>query len=301
MQDRDNGYLWIQKIIKNMMFFKKISCFFCDIFSWIKLRKPETKEYLEQEIQDLLEEGEEQGLISSLEEKMINSILEFHATSASEVMTPVAEVIACEVSLPFTELTQLVIESGFTRIPVYMESLDKVIGIVHVKELFKICVGGKAESVCINDYLRPINFVDEKKPIVELLREFQRTKIHIAVVQDEFGAVRGLVTLEDILEEIVGEIDDEYDDDDHTFRVMDDGSLLIHGWVDIEKLEEYYNIELPEGTYESVGGFVIQSLGRLAKEGDVVRSNGLFLEVVDASNRHIKRLCVRKENSTDPV
>ncbi len=270
-----------------------------EFLSKIRLKKPETKEFLGQEIQDLLEEGEEQGLISSLEEKMINSILEFHATCASEIMTPVAEVVACEITLPFTELTQLVIESGFTRIPVYKESLDRVVGIVHVKELFRICVGGEAENVCIEDVLRPINFVDEKKPIVDLLREFQRTKIHIAVVQDEFGAARGLVTLEDILEEIVGEIDDEYDDDEHTFRVMEDGSLLIHGWVDIEKVEEYYDIEFPEGSYESVGGFVVHCLGRLAIVGDVVKSNGLSLEVVDASNRHIKRLCIRKEDGTD--
>ncbi len=275
-----------------------ISRLFMCLFSIIRFRKPETKEFLGQEIQDLLEEGEEQGLISSLEEQMINSILEFHDTCASEIMTPVAELVVCEDSLSFEELTQLVVESGFTRIPVYKESLDKIIGIVHVKELFKIYAGGKAGEVAIEEYLRPINFVDEKKPIVDLLREFQRTKIHIAVVQDEFGTIRGLVTLEDILEEIVGEIDDEYDDDDeHTFRVMEDGSLRLHGWVDIEKLEEYYDIEFPEGSYESVGGFVVQHLGRLAKVGDIVKSNGLSLEVVDASNRHIKRLCVRQENS----
>ncbi len=280
---------------KATSFLKSIFGGLASLSSFLRFKKPETKEYLGQEIQDLLEEGEEQGLISPLEEKMINSILEFHDTCASEIMTPVAELVVCDISLPFAELTQLVIESGFTRIPVYRETLDKVVGIVHVKELFRICVGGESEAVCIEDYLQPINFVDEKKPIVELLREFQRTKIHIAIVQDEFGAVRGLVTLEDILEEIVGEIDDEYDDDDeHAFRVMEDGSLCIHGWVDIEKLEEHYGVTFSEGSYESVGGFVVHQLGRLAEVGDVVQSNGLSLEVIEASNRRIKRLCVRE-------
>lgn len=272
------------------------------IFSFFALKKPETKEDLGQEIQDLLEEGEEHGLISSLEEQMINSILEFHDTCASEIMTPVAEFVACEVSVPLQELVDLVIDSGFTRIPVYQETLDKIIGIVHVKDLFRACVSKESLNYSIQDCLRPVNFVDEEKPIVDLLREFQRTKIHIAIVQDEFGSIRGLLTLEDILEEIVGEIDDEYDDDEElTLKVVEDGSLLVHGWVDVEKLEEYYEIEFPEGPYESVGGFVVHCLGRLAKTGDVVKSKGLRMEVLEISDRHIKRLRVTKVEETSPL
>ncbi len=265
-------------------------------FSFLKLKKPGTKEDLGQEIQELLEEGEEHGLISSLEEQMINSILEFHDTTASEIMTPVAELVGCEITMPLADLVQLTIESGFTRIPIYRDTLDKVIGIVHVKDLFRTYVGGEHQSASIDDCLRTVNFVEEQKPIVELLREFQRTKIHIAVVQDEFGAVRGLVTLEDILEEIVGEIDDEYDgnEEEFTFKVTEDGALLVHGWIDVEKLEEYYNLEFPEGPYESIGGLVVHLLGRLARDGDIVTCGGLRLEVIEAAARHIKRLRVTR-------
>lgn len=271
------------------------SASFSGLLSFLGLRKAGTKEDLGLEIQELLEEGEEHGLISSLEEQMINSILEFHDTFASEIMTPVAELVACEFSTSLEDLVELVIESGFTRIPVYRETLDKIVGIVHVKDLFRTCAGREHKEFVMEDCLRPVNFVDEEKPIVELLREFQRTKVHIAVVKDEFGAVRGLVTLEDILEEIVGEIDDEYDDDEEfTFKVLEDGGVLIHGWVDVEKLEEYYDLEFPEGPYESIGGLVVHLLGRLAKVGDVVKSSGLRLEVVEASDRHIKRLRVTR-------
>ncbi len=274
--------------------------FLAPVLSLFKWKKRGTKADLGMEIQEILEEGEEHGLISSLEEKMINSILEFHDTCASEIMTPVAELVACELAMPFDEMVELVVDSGFTRIPVYQENLDKIVGIVHVKDLFRIYARGKDEEASIKESLRPVNFVSEKRPIVDLLREFQRTKIHIAVVQDEFGALRGLVTLEDILEEIVGEIDDEHDGDDTlAFRVAGEGTLVVHGWVDIEKLEEYYGLQFPEGPYESVGGLVVHLLGRLAESGDVVTVSGLRLEVLEASSRHIKRLQVTRNSSGD--
>ena len=265
------------------------------VFNLISFRKPGTKEDLDQEIQDLLEEGEEHGLISSLEEKMINSILEFHETFASEIMTPAAEIVSCEIALPIAELIGVIIESGFTRIPIYRENADRIVGIVHVKDLLRLCAGNE-EQAGVEQILRPVNFAPESKPIVELLREFQKSKVHIAIIHDEFGAVRGLVTLEDILEEIVGEIDDEYDEDEDapTFEIQDDGSVAVHGWVDIEKLEDYFGVEFPEGPYESVGGLIVQLLGRLASVGDTLDICGLRFEVLIASERRIDRILVRR-------
>lgn len=274
------------------------SWFFRRLLSFIDFRKPGTKEDLELEIQELLEEGEEHGLISPLEEKMINSILEFRETYASEIMTPAAEVVSFDETSPMSELIEIVIESGFTRIPVFRENPDKIIGAVHAKDLLSLCARPQTGEADLNDYLRAVYFIPESKPIVDLLREFQKRKIHMAMVTDEFGTMRGLITLEDILEEIVGEIDDEYDEEDQSIEVIDSQTVQVHGWVDIEKLEEHFGCEFPDGPYESAGGFVIHLLGRLALTGDVVEAQGFRLEVIAASTRQIKKIRVARVAQT---
>jgi CBS domain containing-hemolysin-like protein len=264
------------------------------LLSTINFRKPGTKEDLDHDIQELLEEGEEHGLISRLEERMINSILEFRETFASEIMTPAAEVVSFDETSPMSELIEIVIESGFTRIPVYRENPDRVIGAIHAKDLLKLCARPNEEPANLAGYLRPVYFISETKPIVDLLREFQKRKLHMDMVTDEFGTVRGLITLEDILEEIVGEIDDEYDEDEHIIEVIDDHTIQVHAWADIEKIEEHFDIELPEGPYESMGGLVIHLLGRLAVTGDSVEITGVRLEVQSATSRQIKMIRVTK-------
>ena len=264
------------------------------ILAAIDFRKPGTKEDLEHDIQELLEEGEEHGLISHLEERMINSILEFRETYASEIMTPAAEVVSFDEASPMSELIEIVTESGFTRIPVYRENPDRVIGAVHAKDLLRLCARPNTEPTDLAGYLRPVYFISESKPIVDLLREFQKRKVHMAMVTDEFGTVRGLITLEDILEEIVGEIDDEYDEDEHIIEVIDENTIQVHAWVDIEKIEEHFDIDLPEGPYESVGGLVISLLGRLAVTGDSVEIAGFRFEVQSADTRQIKMIRVSK-------
>ena len=260
------------------------------LISLLTFTKPGTKEDLDHEIQELLEEGEEHGLISSLEEKMINSILEFRETYASEIMTPAAEVVSFDETSPMSELIDIVIESGFTRIPVYRENPDHVIGAIHAKDLLRLCAHPDAGPGPVNleSYLRPIYFISESKPIVDLLREFQKRKLHMAMVIDEFGTVRGLITLEDILEEIVGEIDDEYDDDEKQIEIIDEQTVQVHARVDIEIIEEHFKTEFPEGSYESVGGLIIHTLGRLAKTGDTVDINGFRFEVRTADARQLK-------------
>lgn len=264
------------------------------LISLIDFRRPGTKEDLDHEIQELLEEGEEHGLISPLEEKMISSILEFRETYASEIMTPAAEVVSFDEASHLSELIEMVISSGFTRIPVYSDNPDKIVGAVHAKDLLSLCVRSQVEEAKLEDYLRPVYFIHESKPIGDLLREFQKRKIHMAMVTDEFGTMRGLITLEDILEEIVGEIDDEYDEEDQSIEVVDERTIQVDGWVDIEKIEEYFDLELPDGPFESVGGLVIHQLGRLAHLGDAVEVYGLRLEVVAASTRRISKVAVTR-------
>lgn len=273
------------------------------LFSFLNFKKPGTKKELDHDIQELLEEGEEHGLISPLEEKMINSILEFRETYASEIMTPAAEVISFDEASPLAELIEIVIDSGFTRIPVYRQNPDQIIGAIHAKDLIKLCSRPYSEPVDWECYLRPVYFIPEAKPIVDLLREFQKRKLHMAMVTDEFGAVRGLVTLEDILEEIVGEIDDEYDEEEDTVKVIADQVIQVHARVDREVVEEYFAVELPDGPYESVGGLVIHALGRLAIVGDTVEVAGICFEVKTATDRLIKlvevSMCENREQGQE--
>ncbi len=256
-------------------------------------RTPDTKESLEHEIQELLEEGEEQGLITRLEERMISSIFEFRETVVTEIMTPAAEIVSAEESSLVRDLVRLISDKGFTRIPIYRGRPDHVVGILHAKDLLKVCALD-GESLSLAEYLKPAYMVDEAKYIVDLLRDFQVRKIHMALVTDEFGAVRGLVTLEDILEEIVGEIDDEYDVDRSELKVIDAQTIMVQARVDVEEVEEHFQVELPEGPYESVGGLVIHALGRLAVPGDQVDVGGLSFLVRGASKRRIKTIRVSR-------
>ncbi|OEU48570.1 MAG: hypothetical protein BA862_02670 [Desulfobulbaceae bacterium S3730MH12] len=271
------------------------------LWSFINFRRPGTKEDLEHEIQELLEEGEEHGLISSLEEKMISSIFDFRETLATEIMTPAAEVVSFDEASPVSELIDIVIDNGLTRIPVYRENPDQVIGVVHAKDLLEFCIRPRKEEVTLEKYLRPVHFIPESKLIVDLLPEFQKRKAHMAMITDEFGTIRGLITLEDILEEIVGEIDDEYDLEQDEVEIIDQKTVKVHARADIEKIEEQFGIQLPEGPYESIGGLVIHSLGRLAVAGDAVQVSGFRFEVKSASDRHLKMITITRLADADPA
>jgi CBS domain containing-hemolysin-like protein len=257
-------------------------------------RSPDTTEDLEMEIQELLEEGEEQGLITRQEGQMINSIFEFRDTLIHEIMTPRPEMVCAEVQTPITDVLKLITREGFTRIPIYSESLDNIIGILNAKDLL-VCIDGPQDCPNIKELIKPPYFVPETMRIVDLLRAFQAKKNHMAIVADEFGSVRGLITLEDVLEEIVGEIDDEYDNDEPQWRTLQDGSLMIYAKEDIEEVESFFNIELPDGPYESVGGFIIHQLGHLPKSGETVEADSLVFKVVSATKRHIKSVKIHRK------
>jgi len=269
-----------------------------NFWQWIRTalqlhRGPDTTEELEQEIQELLEEGEVQGLISSLEEKLIGRIFDFRETVTSEIMTPTAEIISAEEQTSVAELIRLITEEGYTRIPVYRENQDHIVGILHAKDLLRICTLAPEEPLGLSEFLNPPYFISETKPIVDLLREFQAKKNHLAIVTDEFGGVRGLVTLEDVLEEIVGEIGDEHDQDEKDLRVLDESTVIVNARIDIEEVENYFHVELPEGPYESVGGLIIHSLGTVPASGIVVKKSGLEFKVLAADQRRVKMVRIK--------
>ncbi len=257
-------------------------------------RSPDTKEALEHEIQELLEGGEEQGLISALEEQMISSIFDFRETRAAEIMTPAVEVVSLDVTTSIEDIATTIIKEGFTRIPVYQGNSDRIIGILHAKDLLRICTGPTTEDFDLTEYLKPADFVREDKPIVDLLKQFQKRKTHMAMVTDEFGTVRGLITLEDILEEIVGEIDDEYDIDEVDLEVVDENCIRVQAKIDIEEVERKFQVELPEGPYESVGGLIIHSLGRIGRTGDTLQLGDLRFTIKSATRRNIKSVEINR-------
>ncbi len=268
-------------------------------WSWLKgaLRiksAPDTTEELEQEIQELLEEGEEQGLISSDEERLINSIFDFRETVASEIMTPSAEMVCADRNSSTSDLIRLITEEGYTRIPIYDTTPDNIIGILHAKDLLRICTLKEEDGADLETFLKPPIFISEDKLITELLRDFQANKTHMAIVTDEFGGVRGLVTLEDVIEEIVGEIDDEYDREERELKVVDQQTIVVDAKIDIEEVEKHFCCSLPDGPYESVGGLIIHKLGRLPRNGITIRVGNLTFTVLSSDSRRIKTVRIRK-------
>jgi len=270
------------------------------LWLWIKsllgLRSPpDTTRELEHEIQELLEEGEEQGLISSHEEQLINSIFDFRETVASEIMTPRAEMVCADLKSSTGELVRLITEEGYTRIPIFRGSLDMITGILHAKDLLKICSRNLEHDPKLTDVLTPPLSIPESKPITELLRDFQAKKKHMALVTDEFGGVRGLITLEDVIEEIVGEIDDEHDQQERELMVIDGQTVVVDAKIDIEEVEEHFESRLPEGPYESVGGLLMHRLGRIPENGDSVVIDSLIFKVLTADARRPRTVRIRRK------
>lgn len=261
------------------------------------IRPPDTAEDIEQEIQDILEEGEEQGLITPQEGQMISSIFEFKDTLAREIMTPRTEMVCAPGSSSVAEIIKLITEKGFTRIPIYTESLDHIIGIIHAKDLLQDCAECATQPE-LEKIMMPAYFALESKKIVDLLKDFQTQKVHMAIVTDEFGSVRGLVTLEDVLEEIVGEISDEYDKFQKRWKEVDENTLLIDAKINLEEVEDFFGVELPEGPYESVGGLVISQFDRVPEAGATTEINSLAFQVVSANNRRINTVKIQKMHNS---
>jgi CBS domain containing-hemolysin-like protein len=256
--------------------------------------QPDTSEDLEQEIQELIDEGEEQGLISSHEGQMISSIFDFRDTLIREVMTPATDIVSAPLTAMPCDIINLIKSKGFSRIPIYDNSPDNIVGFLHAKQLLTCSTESKPPP--LQDLLNPLFFVRENDKIVSLLLDFQTQKKHMAIVTDEFGSIRGLVTMEDILEEIVGEIADETDMQVEEWQVIDDNTVVTSAKVDIEKIESFFDTEFPEGAYESVGGFIISRLGRIPENGEKVEFGSLTFFVLSASKRRVKSVRITRKS-----
>ena len=243
--------------------------------------------HTEEDIRLIVAQTEE---IHEAEEEMLYKVFDFADKEAHDVMVPRPEVVALSVELPPQEALAAVIDSPYTRYPVYRGSLDDVLGILHVRDLFSALYDRGIDNVVIEEIVRPAYVVPETKDLASLLGEFRRQNQHMALVVDEYGAVEGIVTLEDLLEEIVGEIEDEYDLPDESIQRLDNGRMLIHGTFTIDDFNEQFAQELPQEDYHTVAGFVFGALGRAAETGDEVEHDSLRFKVVEVDGPRIERL-----------
>ena len=258
-------------------------------------RKKPSQPDLQREIKQLIDVGEEEGLLSEDEGEMIQSILSFRDTLAREIMVPRTDAVFISADTPIEKLLQLVIQEGHSRFPVHSGSSDNIIGILHVKDLLTFW---SAEHLDLKDIIRTPYFIPETKKISHLLRELRDKKSHMAIVIDEYGGTAGLVTIEDIIEEIIGEIHDEHDNDEILMVATDEGDLVVDARLEIEKLVEHFDLEVPKGNFESVGGFIISLLGRVPQPQETITHAPLEMTIESADARKIRkvRVRVRKED-----
>ncbi|MDD3579801.1 MAG: hemolysin family protein [Desulfobacca sp.] len=259
---------------------------------WTRRRSVEQPADIEKEIQTIIDQGEERGFITRQEGQMIESIFKFRDTLVREIMVPRVDMTCVAQDTAIKEITSLVLARGHSRLPVFQGDIDHIVGILLAKDLLVFWNLPESEQDLAR-VLRAPFFIPESKKISDLLRDFVEKKIQIAIVIDEYGGTSGLITIEDILEEIVGEIYDEYDFEEPRLIAQEDHSVIVDARLDIEELASYFNIPCPEGEFESVGGLLIQHLGRVPKVNDQVRVNNLDFIVVAADDRRVKKIRVQ--------
>jgi putative hemolysin len=250
----------------------------------------------EEDIEALIQTGEEQGVLDVGERNMIHSVFALGEKQVHEVMVPRPDILAIDVNTPPQEVLEHVVSAGHSRIPVYEGSSDQIIGVLYVKDLFRRLARGETD-VTVRPFLRPAQFVPETKKVDELLRDMQKDKVHIAIVVDEYGGTAGLVTIEDLVEEIVGEIRDEYDVERELVLPVSDHEAIMDARVPFSEVQETFGIEPPDGAdeFDTLGGFVTHELGRLPKAGETVQRDGVTFVVESVEGRRVGRVRVIRE------
>jgi putative hemolysin len=247
------------------------------------------------ELRLIIERGGEEGILEAEEEQMINAVIELGSRRLHEVMIPRTDIVSLPASATLAEAVDTIVEEGHSRIPVYEESIDEVLGILYAKDLLRILQLPLDERPDMRTILRPPVYVPESMSIDDLLHEFQRRKVHLAIVLDEYGGTAGLATIEDLLEEIVGEIQDEYDTEEPMVVRLSDDEARIDGRADVGDLAETFGIEIDledEDEYDTVGGLVFHRLGEVPQPGDEIEVDGLTLTVESVDGRRVDKVLV---------
>ena len=251
----------------------------------------------EEEIKMMVDQGEENGSIEETEKELINNVFALNDIVASEIMTHRTEMYAIEINQDLYELLEEIDSYKYSRIPVYEETIDNIKGILFVKDIL-VAVSRK-ENIKIKDMIKEAYFVPESKPIDEIFKELQKNKMQMAIVVDEYGGTAGILTMEDILEELVGNIFDEYDDVEVEYQKLDDDTYLLEGSMSLYELKKILDVELPEGDYETLSGYIIEKLGRLPEEAEypVIEDENLIYQIEEYEDKRIKwvKVCKKKK------
>jgi len=250
---------------------------------------------IEEEILSAVEEGEERGVVDEQEREMIESVIEFHDSTAGQVMTARTDILALPFSSRLQQVKETIEESGHSRIPIFEGTLDQIIGILYARDLLKH-LGQPPEKFDIRSAMRPAFFVPETTPLGQLLREFRHRKTHLAIVLDEYGGTAGLLTIEDILEQLVGDISDEHEPvEPTTFRRIDERTAEADARIDVEELNRLTGLSLPEDAgYATLGGFVLATLGRIPEPGATFEYDGAKFTVLDAEPQRVNRVRIER-------
>ncbi|HAR97527.1 MAG TPA: HlyC/CorC family transporter [Syntrophus sp. (in: bacteria)] len=251
---------------------------------------------LEKELQSIIASGEEEGLLDPQSGEMIQSILDFRETLVREIMIPRTEIVAFSTTASIGEMLALVQKHGHTRMPVYKGSIDNIVGIINVKDLLKFWSRDVTEDDVLSILRKPY-YIPETKNTHQLLHELKQNKYHLAIVIDEYGGTSGLLTLEDLIEEIVGEIHDEHDQTGDELIELSDGTVLANARLEIEALEAHYGLTFDDGKYETLGGLILHVLKRIPIPGEIVRIGPLEMKIEAADERSIKKVRIRKSEN----
>jgi CBS domain containing-hemolysin-like protein len=253
------------------------------------------EEAFEDEIRSIVTEGLYDGVLEEEEREMIEGVIELGDTDVTDIMTPRSNIDALDVNLPWNEVLAFVVEAGRTRVPVYEESLDQILGILYVKDLLtELSISKNGDHKSLRDLVREAEFVPPTKPLDEMLQDFLRTRKHLAIVVDEYRSVAGVVTIEDVLEEIVGEIVDESDQDlEDEVQRIDERTAEVLGTLHVDVLNEELGLELSEpDEYDTVAGLVVSAMGRIPKPKESITVDGVKFTVLDSSRRRVSRIRV---------
>jgi magnesium and cobalt exporter, CNNM family len=261
------------------------------------LRPPGAEDdvHSEAELRMLVSQSTRGGEIEQQEQEMLYKVFDFADKEAKDVMVPRPEVVALSIDLPPEQCLEAVMDSPFTRYPVYRESLDEIVGILHVRDLFRALRDHGMHEVKVEDIVRPAHIVPETKDLAALLAEFRRANQHMAIVVDEYGDMEGIVTLEDLLEEIVGDIEDEFDLPDESVEQVDEDTVIIDGTFPIDDFNERFHAELPDEDYHTMAGFVFGLLGRQPEPGDSIMHDGMRFDVLEIEGSRILKLAITFE------
>jgi CBS domain containing-hemolysin-like protein len=303
IQKAEGVSLWISRPLKMSMFLFRPMVWLVNTSTNFVLRPWGIKlgelmeAHSEEELRIMISSAVSSGELEPEEQDYLNNVFDFGDTVAREIMVPRPDIEALPYDAPLSDLAEKAAFGRYTRYPVYEGDLDHILGAVHVKDLFRAAKEG-AENFNIKSIIRDCLVVPENKPIEQILREFQQRKLQMAIVIDEWGSVEGLITIEDVLEEIVGEIQDEFDEGEAAIEEIGDGVYAVDGRIPITDVNEYFDLDLPHEDFDTIGGYVLGALGRPPEPGDTVEADGVTLNVKSVDGPRVSMLTLQRNRDS---